>query len=422
LGAEVRPVAGVLAGLETGGEALAPILGRSAFQRHLRHLQEAGVSRVLVPVTGGADRERLASELSAQAETVGWRGGLDLLPSALTPHDAGLTEDVLILAVSAPTVLDARLYRAVTAAGGPAWVADRVGGGRDTVPVGLRVTAPSGEDLAAVASLADAGADAPGEVVELSDVDPYLAHLRRTLRPFWVRLASAEDRARAAHHLLDATQKGVLDFPARFLHPPVENLLVRWVAPEPVTPNQITVLTGVLGFAIAWLFATGGYVVGLVLAAFVNILDGVDGKLARVKLLASRFGDILDHTLDVSFEFAWYLGLGWGLSGGDLSGAPFRTAVGLILLMLGARGISGVYKGVTGHQIHDHRAFDRAFRLVAGRRNIYVVMMLTGAAVGTVEGAFGLCFAVAAGTLTVYVLRTLGELARPVFGARSVRG
>lgn len=429
--AEVRPVAGVLVGLEAGGVALAPILGRSPFQRHLRHLQEAGVPGVLVPTASGTDRERLASELSEQAEAVGWRGRLEVLPSTVSPRDAGLAADALVLAVSAPTVLDTRLYAAVTAGSGPAWVADQVDrsgvadqvdGGRNTVPVGLRLTPASGADLGAVASLADAGADVPGAVIGVSEIDAYLPHLRRTLRPFWVRLDSGEDRARAAHHLLDATQKGVLDFPARFLHPPVENLLVRWLAPGPVTPNQITVFTGILGFAIAWLFATGGYVAGLVLAVLVNILDGVDGKLARVKLLASRFGDILDHTLDVSFEFAWYLGLGWGLSGGDLSGAPLRTAVGLILLMLGTRGVSGIYKWITGHQIHDHRAFDRGFRLVAGRRNIYVVVLLMGAAVGTLDGAFNFCFAVAAATLAVYALRTLAEAVRPVFIAGPVRG
>ena len=137
-----------------------------------------------------------------------------------------------------------------------------------------------------------------------------------------------------------------------------------------------------------------------------NVLDGVDGKLARVKLLASRFGDRLDHILDVLFEFSWYLGLGWGLSGGDPSGTPFLLGVGLMGVMLGSRAMSGVYKRISGRQIHDHRAFDRGFRLVAGRRNIYIVILVAGALLGNLSATFLFCFAWSVVTLGVYMLRS----------------
>ena len=61
---------------------------------------------------------------------------------------------------------------------------------------------------------------------------------------------------------------------------------------------------------------------------------------------------------------------------------PFGVALALIAVMIGTRGVSGVYKLITGRQIHDHRAFDRAVRLVAGRRNIYVMVLLAGFLVG----------------------------------------
>jgi phosphatidylglycerophosphate synthase len=38
---------------------------------------------------------------------------------------------------------------------------------------------------------------------------------------------------------------------------------------------------------------------GLVLGRLMTFLDTVDGKLARVTVTSSRFGDVLDHGLDI---------------------------------------------------------------------------------------------------------------------------
>ncbi|MDT8436186.1 MAG: CDP-alcohol phosphatidyltransferase family protein [Gemmatimonadota bacterium] len=374
-----------------GPLALAPILGRSAFQRHLHHLGRIGIRRV--GVRGEADIA--GDELRRQAAALG-----DRAPAIVTEDFGGpVEEDVLV--VQADAVFDPRLYDALAAADGPAVLVDDRGAGDRPVRVGLARTrgpVPSGAG--------GTGRDGPGPAeIRLSELPAYLPALRRELPPWWRHLHGSEDLHAAADRLIDATQKGVLDFPARYLHPAPENALTRRLAGTPVTPNQITLVTGVLGFAAAGLFAAGRFGTGLVLAAFVNVLDGVDGKLARVKLLASRFGDRLDHTLDVSFEFAWYLGIGWGLRG---AGGPDPLALAglLIATMLACRGVSGLYRLAAGRQIHDHTAFDRAFRLVAGRRNIYVVVLLTGWAAGAVGPAFRVCVAWAIGTLAVYVVRT----------------
>ncbi|MFQ5701044.1 MAG: hypothetical protein ACE5HU_04290, partial [Acidobacteriota bacterium] len=137
---------------------------------------------------------------------------------------------------------------------------------------------------------------------------------------------------------------------------------------------------------------------------------------ARVKLLSSAFGDRLDHTVDISFEFSWYIGLGWGLSRSIGTWFPLKLAVILIAIMLSARGVSGLYRFLTGHQIHDHRAFDRAFRLVAGRRNIHMYVLLLGSAAGHLLAFFQAVVIWAAVTLGVYGLRTL-----VVFTQRAIR-
>ena len=385
--------------------ALIPILGRSPFQRHLKHLGGLGVRRIIVPLPASADGAALEEQCRQQAPPV-LPDGCDLVfvrPGSEGQSDPSEDDDAVVL-VAADSVLDPRLYRAVFSVAGPAWVGDRADQSRDqgsgeVLAVGLRIVGGSDPQ--------DGFQGAAELRILVEELDAYLPDLRRTLRPYWVSARSSVDRARAAGMIMDSAQKGVLDLPARYLHPPAENFLARLLSGTPVTPNHVTYLTAVTGFTTTYLFATGSYGLGLMLALVTNVLDGVDGKLARIKLQTSPFGNALDHTLDVSFEFSWYAALGWGLSGGVVRSGPFGAALALIAVMISTRGISGVYKLITGRQIHDHRAFDRAVRLVAGRRNIYVMFLLAGFLVDRVGAAFTLCLWWALGTLGVYVARTM---------------
>jgi phosphatidylglycerophosphate synthase len=238
----------------------------------------------------------------------------------------------------------------------------------------------------------------------------YLPALRRDLRPWWYRASSEADRERAGRLLIDAAQKGVLDFPARYLHPWPENMLAQAAARTRITPNQITVYSALIGFFATYLFATQHFLLGSCIAVIAGILDGVDGKLARIKLLSSPFGDRLDHSLDVSFEFSWYIALGWGLSQatGDANALWVGYAIPLVMIL--ARALCGVYRYLTGHQIHDHTAFDRGVRLVAGRRNIYVLLWFVGVWAGDLLAAFYITLLWAIATVTVYAARILFAL------------
>jgi len=433
--------------------ALVPVLGRSPFQRHLHHLSERGVGHLRV-VLESEDRtaselretcERQAAEISTKGMEIRFACGA-WLEEAASEREAPRLPGPLVV-VRAEGVYDPRLYREVLEGPDGTWVADEAsragsradgrgrgdaarlpGHGEDPhargrgerrdgwVPVGLArhgrlPETPRGEDGRRARDEDGTRSLFVGTEegrVRVSELDDYLPDRRRRLRPYWVWVRDRSDRAAAAERILDSAQKGVLDFPARYLHPPVEDFLTRCLAGTPVTPNLVTVATGVLGFLAAWLFASGGstaHAGALGLALLVNVLDGVDGKLARVELLTSRFGDRLDHTLDVSFEFAWYLAIGWGLSGGE-AGEPFGVALALVATMLGTRAVSGAYRWLSGRQIHDHRVFDRAFRLIAGRRNIYVLVWVAGLAAGALEGSFRLCLAWAGVTLAVYLART----------------
>jgi phosphatidylglycerophosphate synthase len=196
--------------------------------------------------------------------------------------------------------------------------------------------------------------------------------------PFYVlTVATPEDARVATWTLIRAAQKRALDLPALLLHPIFENRLVFWLCNTPITPNQITVCTGILGAYIAFLCLHGWLRLGIILAAVVGVLDGVDGKLARTKLQTSRLGE-LEHVLDFFMEHAWYLTITvflvsstndtqWWWVGGGLMASDFLDN------ML-------YYAGHVwfGKQLDELGPFDRGFRLIAGRRNIYVWMWLFG--------------------------------------------
>src|ERR1700757_271935 len=82
--------------------------------------------------------------------------------------------------------------------------------------------------------------------VDAARQQAYVRSMRRSVRPVFFPAPSLECRPMAERLLRDATQKGVLDFPA-FVHAPVEKWLVSHLCRTTITPNQITGGTGGLG-------------------------------------------------------------------------------------------------------------------------------------------------------------------------------
>ena len=77
--------------------------------------------------------------------------------------------------------------------------------------------------------------------------------------------------------------------------------LVRILYPTPITPNQITFLSLVLGLLSAGFYVSGkpdALVWGAVFLYGKVILDNVDGNLARARGTSSRFGRFLDSLAD----------------------------------------------------------------------------------------------------------------------------
>lgn len=416
---------------------LTPILGRSSLERQLAHLAESGVRHAAIVVWGAADAAGVATVRRLAADGAGRPVQVTVrqAPDGRLPFRRDEFADQ-VLVVDGGVVFDPRLYRWVREAEAPVWLVDRSarqrGPADGAAPDEAMWAGMAKLDAEAVARIfvrpGDGGAPAAAALppdggharwLALDALPTYVPALRRHLAPYWCRLEAPGDFRRAERLILDSAQKGVLDFPARFLHPWPENVLARLLSRTGITPNQVTVLTGAVGLVAAYLFAVKAFGWGLAIAFLANVLDGVDGKLARIKLLNSRFGDRLDHVLDVSFEFAWYVGLGWGLATRPGDWLPLRLALGLIGIMLVSRALSGVYRALSGHQIHDHRPFDRAFRLVAGRRNVYVVMLLAGLVLGQFRTAFYAVVVWGAVSATVYLIRTAMAVAERVPSSQS---
>jgi 1L-myo-inositol 1-phosphate cytidylyltransferase / CDP-L-myo-inositol myo-inositolphosphotransferase len=217
--------------------------------------------------------------------------------------------------------------------------------------------------------------------IDFAAIPVYAPARRRDVALIWARPQSPDEARAAGETLIAAAQKGCLDWPARYLHPWPENLMVRLLAPTPITPNMVTLATGVVGIVAGIAFAQGWLWWGLILALITGPLDGVDGKLARTRVEFSKWGD-LEHLLDKLLEYAWYLCIAGHFAAVMGSALPWAIAA-LIILPAIAEAVQGeFFRRLTGIQLDDAGAVERRIRLVAGRRNTFLWTWLPFAAAG----------------------------------------
>jgi len=362
--------------------------GLALLDRQLKQLQKLGVvvTALLVPdhdpaprVTVGAPRV-VRVPRSASGLTSALAAAVTTLPDAC-------------LALSADLLVDSRVLRALAEHDVSTFVS--VGGGRP-------------EEVAWVyaADVRRHGGGLPARAARLplSAIDAYAPELRGDAAPYVMRVASAEERRTAWRILLDHVQKRSLDLPGRYFDTPFENALVRRLARTAITPNQITLLTLLVAAGVAWLFAHGWLRLGVLIALVVGVLDGVDGKLARLKIATSKLGE-LEHVGDFFYENAWYLTLASHLSTAAMAPALWYAGCAFVLLDLAD---SLLYLGAerrTGTMLDELSTFDRRFRAIAGRRNVYVWFFVVGFWTGHPAAAFVAAVAWAAVTVLVHAGR-----------------
>ena len=254
----------------------------------------------------------------------------------------------------------------------------------------------------------------------LATLDLYVPELRGEVTPYVLKAESAEERRNAWSVLLTHVQKQSLDLPGRYFDTPFENVLVRRLAPTTITPNQVTLLTLVVAGGVALLFLHGWLRLGVVLALVVGVLDGVDGKLARLKLATSKLGE-LEHVGDFFYENAWYLALAAHFHASQQTALFWYAGWALVLCDLADSLLYLVVRRRTGKMLDELTAFDRRFRAVAGRRNVYVMIFVGGFFSGQAAPAFAGAVLWAAVTVGVHGARA-AQVLRMVPGATVRRG
>lgn len=401
--------------------------GLSLLERSLRTLQACGFRHALILT----ESEELISEaarlFSPHWTKIGWTasarpGGPVTIEqlAAVWPDDC---RQLLIL--RGDSVFDPRLLRLLCAQDRPAALVDSAVPAKShplvlSAPMTKRgrfcgaallsrewISGRSGPLEDAICAALDEGTVAPLDVATKSW---YSSELQRQLRPYWFPSPSQAHKKLAQSVILDAAQKGTLDIPA-LVHAPIETFIVGKLCKTRVTPNQLTLFCNIVAWGATALFAMGhlGYAIAIALA--VGVLDGLDGKLARVKLETSQAGK-LEHLFDVLFENSWWIALAWHLQ----ASGKLPEAFSYLGLLLGAEVLNALARNSIVRYYRKSMAelgpFDRLFRLVSGRRNIYVWILALGLILGDVAGAFKVVAWWEAATAAVHVTRAAWALWR----------
>jgi phosphatidylglycerophosphate synthase len=242
--------------------------------------------------------------------------------------------------------------------------------------------------------------------VSAADFPTYWQDRRGHVPVHCLRVARAAEAEEAWKLLLDHVEKRALDLPARYFDPPFEAFLVRRLCATRVTPNQVTLATGIFGFVVAALFGFGWLRLGVLLAIFVEVLDGVDGKLARIERMTSRAGE-LEHVLDFFYESSWYVALGLFLSRSGVSWA-LQAGLAMVLFDVVDNLVNMAFQRFRGRNLAEASTFLSRFRLVSGRRNIYTWIFLPGFLAGRPALSFAAAAVWAGMTAAVHTIAALG--------------
>jgi phosphatidylglycerophosphate synthase len=409
--------------------ALTELCGVNLGERLLRILQRLGFRHAIVfsstpEIIGSelAKRSWAREEITAQ-----------LVPTAAKPITAprileqGLAAHVLI--VPANVYCDARLLAALAAKNSSAILVD------SNPPQFVQhiVQNPSGPALMTRNFLLACSETIPIfeelkqkinaraiDPIDAAKVDDYIVSMRRHVRPLCFAAPGPHDRCLAERIILDAAQNGTLDFPA-YVHAPLETAIVSTLCKTRITPNQITIAGFIIGCAATAAFVLGRVGIGLLAALVFGVVDGLDGKLSRVKIETTERGE-WEHHLDYLIENSWWTAIAFHL----WQSAHLPTAFYFLALLIGSHLLDEFVKGrakmATGRLLDDVAPFDRAFRLIAGRRNVYVWVLAAGFLLGAFPQSYAIICLWAAVTAAVHLMRSVwicGALRRRVADSKA---
>ena len=145
----------------------------------------------------------------------------------------------------------------------------------------------------------------------------------------------------AERRLMRALVKDTDGFMARHVERPISLQISRLLAPTAITPNQMSLISIVVGICGAPFFLSQRaslQTVGALLFLAHSILDGCDGELARLKFEESRWGGVLDFWGDNVVHVVIFACMAIGWSASAAAGWPLLLGAAAVLGTLGSAG------------------------------------------------------------------------------------
>jgi phosphatidylglycerophosphate synthase len=244
--------------------------------------------------------------------------------------------------------------------------------------VAAMVTPARAAEAAAMLAAGQAPADLP-QLTPAQVSGSFNVELKKREPPFLLPLTA--DRLQAIEaRVFSGSYKGVTDFVTLYLWPRPARAVTRLCANAGITPNMVTSTGLVLVLLAMWAFWHGHYGWGLAAGWAMTFLDTVDGKLARVTLNSSKFGDYFDHSIDLLHPPFWWWAWVVGLPAAGLALAPDSIALQVIIWGYILQRIEeGIFDVVFKVPMHMWRRFDSWFRLITARRNPNLAILTVSA-------------------------------------------
>ncbi|HEX4640810.1 MAG TPA: CDP-alcohol phosphatidyltransferase family protein, partial [Chthoniobacterales bacterium] len=298
--------------------AFVELFGISMLERLLRVAQRLGFRQALI-------LSETPDAIAAQLTPPSWARAEVKLNFRSRETDPVLISDVApgaerILLVSAGFYYDARLLKTlsekdrttllVDSAPPPSSVPLWKNEGRDFRGAALldrEWLAHRQDDVALLDCLSSDAVTERIQVCDAAKEPTYVMSLRKHVRPVFFPAPSPELVPLAEKFPRDVAQNGILDFPG-FFDSPIEDWIVKRLCRTPIRPNHVTFVTMLIGLTVTALFATGHLWWGVALAYAIEVLDGVDGKLARTKVETTATGE-WEHEVDYTIELSWWTAL-----------------------------------------------------------------------------------------------------------------
>jgi len=215
------------------------------------------------------------------------------------------------------------------------------------------------------------------KIFDITQIEDYVPNMRKYIKPFWIYIDTTQDLVKAKKLLIENACKGRNDLLATYVNKPIENFITGRLANMRITPNQVTILTNIIAYISTFFFLKGHLLFASLLTFIVSFMDGVDGKLSRVKLASSNIGR-MEHAFDFLFEHSWYIALAIYLS--KVHGLSVILLATFIVLFDSFFYYCEIAfgKAIKNRPLADYGRIEQLFRKFDGRKNSYIIFILVG--------------------------------------------